>query len=70
MTDTKLLRMKQLPNILSVSKSAIWNWIRNDKFPKPLKINGTSAWRTETIDEWIEEQETQGQEDEVSTTAL
>ena len=50
-----LLRMKHLTDKLSLSKSTIWLWIRNEEFPKPNKINGVSVWKAETIDEWIAE---------------
>ena len=54
-TEKTLLRMKHLTEILSVSKSTIWLWIRNNDFPKPNKINGVSVWKKDTIDEWITE---------------
>ena len=50
-----LLRMKHLTDKLSLSKSTIWLWIRNNEFPKPNKINGVSVWTKDTIDKWIEE---------------
>tara|TARA_Y100001958_G_C21246319_1_gene576699 strand:+ start:4206 stop:4430 length:225 start_codon:yes stop_codon:yes gene_type:complete len=55
-TNKNLLRIKHLTNKLSMSKSTIWLWIRNNKFPKPTKINGISVWRSETIDQWIDKQ--------------
>jgi predicted DNA-binding transcriptional regulator AlpA len=50
-----LLRMKHLTDKLSLSKSTIWLWIRNNEFPKPNKINGVSVWKADTIDKWVEE---------------
>ena len=55
-TNKNLLRIKHLTNKLSMSKSTIWLWIRNNKFPKPTKINGISVWRSEAIDQWIDKQ--------------
>ena len=54
-TEKTLLRMKHLTDKLSLSKSTIWLWIRNNDFPKPNKINGVSVWKKDTIDEWINE---------------
>ena len=54
-TEKTLLRMKHLADKLSLSKSTIWLWIRNNDFPKPNKINGVSVWKKDTIDEWIAE---------------
>jgi predicted DNA-binding transcriptional regulator AlpA len=48
-----LLRMKHLTEKLSLSKSTIWLWVRNNEFPKPNKINGVSVWKKDTIDQWI-----------------
>lgn len=55
-TNKNLLRIKHLTNKLSMSKSTIWLWIRNNKFPKPTKINGISVLRSEAIDQWIDKQ--------------
>jgi prophage regulatory protein len=62
---TKIYRVKQLIRLLSISKSTIYGWIKDDKFPKGTKINGITVWKSETIDEWLEEQ-TKENEDEVS----
>jgi len=53
-TEKTLLRMKHITEILSVSKSTIWLWIKNDAFPKPNKINGVSVWKKGDIDEWVQ----------------
>jgi predicted DNA-binding transcriptional regulator AlpA len=53
--EKTLLRMKHLTEKLSLSKSTIWLWIRNNEFPKPNKINGVSVWKRDTIDQWINE---------------
>ena len=52
---SQLLRVKQLIKLLSISKSTIYGWIKDDKFPKGKKLNGTTVWKAETIDNWIEE---------------
>ena len=53
--EKTLLRMKHLTEKLSLSKSTIWLWIRNNEFPKPNKINGVSVWKKDAIDQWINE---------------
>ena len=52
-TEKTLFRMKHLTEKLSLSKSTIWLWIRNNEFPKPSNINGVSVWKKDTIDQWI-----------------
>ena len=53
--EKTLLRMKHLTEKLSLSKSTIWLWIRNNEFPKPNKINSVSVWKKDAIDQWINE---------------
>ena len=53
--EKTLLRMKHLTEKLSLSKSTIWLWVRNNDFPKPNKINGVSVWKKDAIDQWINE---------------
>tara|TARA_Y100000389_G_scaffold200434_1_gene240819 strand:+ start:2010 stop:2243 length:234 start_codon:yes stop_codon:yes gene_type:complete len=67
-TTSQLFRTKQLIKLLSISKSTIYGWIKNNKFPKGTKINGITVWRKETIDKWIEQNT--GEQDEVSSTTL
>lgn len=62
--DKTLLRMKHLTDKLSLSKSTIWLWIRNNEFPKPNKVNGVSFWKADTIDKWIEEHTEQSNKEE------
>jgi len=43
-----------IPAIVPVSKATIWNWIKQGKFPKPIKLSkGVTAWRVEDIREYI-----------------
>jgi len=40
------IRIKDIAGlIVPVSKSTLWKWIAEGKFPAPIKINGTvTAW--------------------------
>jgi|TARA_R110002012_G_scaffold321413_1_gene549098 predicted DNA-binding transcriptional regulator AlpA len=62
--DKTLLRMKHLTDKLSLSKSTIWLWIRNNEFPKPNKVNGVSFWKADTIEKWIDEHTEQSNKEE------
>ena len=53
-TDIKLYKVKQLEQILSISKSTLWQWVKQDKFPTPIKRVGSTFWKAEDVDEWIE----------------
>ena len=54
-TDIKLYKVKQLEQILNISKSTLWLWVKQDKFPTPIKRVGSTFWRAEDVDEWIKE---------------
>ncbi len=38
------------------SKSTIYAWVQDKKFPPPLKLNGISVWLATDIDAWLREQ--------------
>ena len=51
----RLYRLKQLLEMLNVSKSSIYLWMEKDEFPRPKKLSiGTVAWSEEDINEWLE----------------
>lgn len=43
--------------ILPFSESTLYTWIREGKFPQPLKVNGVSVWTDEMINDWLQQQE-------------
>ncbi len=48
-------RIKQLAEMLSVSKSSIWGWVKNGTFPKPIKFTkNVTVWSSLDIAKWIE----------------
>lgn len=57
MTDTKsenlYLTVDQVAERFGVSKDTIWRWKRQDEFPRPVKLGGTTTrWRLSDIEEW------------------
>ena len=51
----KFYRVSQLVEMLNVSKSSIYLWVSQGKFPKSFKIGGgTSVWSDLDISEWID----------------
>ena len=51
----KLLRVKEVANKTSVGKSTIWSWVKDGKFPEPIKISDRiSVWKESDVDAWIE----------------
>ena len=39
LSNTKVLRMKELPDVVGAKSSTIYTWIREGKFPAPKKCN-------------------------------
>lgn len=43
--------------LLPVTESTIWRWVRQGKFPKPFKIGPmTTVWDSQIVDDWLEQQ--------------
>lgn len=48
-------RVTQLAQILNVSKSTIWLWVKKGTFPKPYYLgDNTTAWSAEDVCCWID----------------
>lgn len=48
-------RLPQLKARLSVSGSSIWAWVKQGKFPKPVKLAAnTTAWTAADVDAWAQ----------------
>ncbi|WP_157669328.1 AlpA family transcriptional regulator [Chitinibacter sp. GC72] len=45
------LTLHDILSALQVSKSALYQWIRDGKFPAPTKIGKTSRWNAETVNQ-------------------
>lgn len=54
-----LLRLKEVCEMLGISRSTIYHYIKSHGFPKPIKLGSSptspSAWDKQEIDNWIEE---------------
>ena len=37
----------------SVSAMCLWRWVRDGKFPKPVRINGRNYWQIGVIRAWV-----------------
>ncbi|SIO39637.1 helix-turn-helix transcriptional regulator [Halodesulfovibrio marinisediminis] len=55
--ETGFLREKNLYSFVPVSRTTLWQWVRADKFPKPIKLAArTTVWRAEDVRKWIKQQ--------------
>lgn len=45
-----------LPALVPVSASTLWQWVRDGKFPKPVKLGPrVTAWKVEVVRAYLEE---------------
>ena len=53
--EIRLIRMKEVMAICAMSKSSIYEAIRKDGFPKPVRLYGrTSAWIKSEVLQWAQ----------------
>ena len=62
MNQVKLIRARELAELLSVSDTIIWNWVNPNNrhyrpdFPKPIKISANvTAWRENEIIAYLDQ---------------
>ncbi len=49
----KLLDIKAITELTTLSKSTIYRLIDQDAFPVPTKVKGRNVWSSEQVDEWM-----------------
>lgn len=48
------LRLPQVLTRVPVGRSTLWLWVREGRFPKPIKLGPmTTAWKSSDVDAWI-----------------
>lgn len=53
-TATRLLRMKQLQEIVPMHRVTIWRMTQDGRFPAPVRISARSvAWKSDEIEAWL-----------------
>jgi len=51
--STPFLRDIEVAIRYSISRSTIWRWLKNGKFPKPIKLGTASTrWRLDDLEAW------------------
>ncbi|MFA0523897.1 helix-turn-helix transcriptional regulator [Vibrio sp. 10N.222.52.C3] len=52
--STKLITYKELCEHLNRNYKTIQGWVRDGKFPQPVRVSGrTVGWRQEDVAQWI-----------------
>ena len=53
--ESELLGLKgSNPRSMPISRSTLWRWVNEGKFPKPIKLSeGVTVWRVEEVEAWL-----------------
>lgn len=53
--NEKILKLKQVIEIVGISRSSIYSLVQRGAFPKPIKISiRSSGWLLSEVERWIE----------------
>lgn len=61
---SKLMKVSEIAEWLNVSEAAIYKWVNEERFPKPIKFGEednkrqSSRWVREDIESWLERKRT------------
>ena len=48
-------RAKEILPLLPFSKTTLWDWSKDGRFPKPYRISSTiTAWKNSEVIDWLE----------------
>lgn len=50
----EMLQMEDLIKTFKVARTTIYEWMKNEKFPKPCKIGHKNFWKRSEIESYIE----------------
>ena len=65
LTEDFFLRLPQVLELITISKSAWWQGCKEGRFPKPIKLGPrTSAWRSSDIAALVEQLSQQSVQEE------
>ena len=52
--ELQFYRARDLQEKVRISKATIWSWVKQNKFPSPIKLGeGITVWRKSDIDAWL-----------------
>ena len=60
-TEERLLPIKEVVKIVGFKKSTIYKFIKEGKFPEPVKIGTSSRWKLSSIRKWMDGLNSKGQ---------
>jgi prophage regulatory protein len=59
--EERFLRLPEVVRRCGISKSSVWLWVREGRFPSPIRVGPrVTCWRASEIDNWIEAKAAEG----------
>jgi len=52
--DEKLISFQELQNLIPLGRTKLYELMKDNKLPKPVKIGARSLWRQKSIFTWIQ----------------
>jgi len=54
--EPRLMRLPELQARVGLGKTMIYALIKQNAFPKPVKVGNVSLWSSSVVSEWIDKQ--------------
>ena len=54
---SEYMRVAELAAILKIHKNTLYKWVRDNQFPKPIKVNGVTLFKSSDVMEYLDEAE-------------
>ena len=55
MTEIRLITAEELARMLNVSTRTLWRLLAKGELPEPVRLGGSTRWRSEEVSRWIDE---------------
>jgi predicted DNA-binding transcriptional regulator AlpA len=55
--DIKLLRDREVAEMLSISVASVWRYARTGKIPDPIKVGYSTRWLEEELKAYLRERD-------------
>ena len=55
---SNFLRISDVAKKTGLGKSTVWLWVKENRFPKPIKLSPrVTVWDEDTLDKWMKQEE-------------
>ncbi|MGE4531933.1 MAG: helix-turn-helix transcriptional regulator [Acidithiobacillus sp.] len=55
-SEQRILRLPQVMELVGLRKTAVYQRIKENSFPAPIKLGSASGWMQHEIEDWINQQ--------------